>query len=79
MSTALMAALKLIGRSVESGHLIKDSFALAVTKFYGRFAPPHPVGIPEMPIGLVRQAGGPNAVQLPFIQKSYEAAFSLAH
>ena len=43
-----MAALKLIGRSVESGHLIKDSFDLADTKFYGRFAPPHPVGIPEM-------------------------------
>jgi hypothetical protein len=41
---------------MQSGPLFLRSFDLAVTRFSGRLAPPHPGGIPHLPDAITREA-----------------------
>jgi hypothetical protein len=64
-------------------HFFWGSFDLAVTRFSGRPAPPHPGGVPHLPDAVVREAyshevssagfwpGGPGAEQAAFYSYAY--------
>ena len=70
-------------------HFFWGSFGLAVTRFSGRTAPPHPGGFPNMPDAVTREADlgefvlpydavrtavDPDSTLLVFMQSTYEAA-----
>ena len=67
-------------------HFFWGSFDLAVTRFSGRTAPPHPGGVPNLPDDVAREAyshevssagfwpGGPQAPEPIFYSYAYPAA-----
>jgi hypothetical protein len=63
---AFTAFRSLYGGKSSPSHLFWGSFDLAVTRFSGRSAPPHPGGIPHLPDAVTREAYSDEVISAGF-------------